>query len=103
MVLTVIPPPIREHNKIGHPNPVTETLIKFSIKIYLDMKDALPDSVRPDFSDEYHAAKGVNWKKTDVQTESEWTRRDRITDAILLTIVLVGGMWALWQLRIFNI
>ncbi|KAE9566564.1 hypothetical protein CGMCC3_g17282 [Colletotrichum fructicola] len=103
VVLTVIPAPIREHNEIGHPNPVTETLIKFAIKVYLDTKDALPDPVRPDFSDEYHAAKGVNWKKTDVQTEAEWTRRDRITDAILLTIVLVGGMWALWQLRIFSV
>ncbi|KAF4849798.1 hypothetical protein CGCSCA4_v004233 [Colletotrichum siamense] len=103
VVLTVIPAPIREHNEIGHPNPITETLIKFAIKVYLDMKDALPDPVRPDFSDEYHAAKGVNWKKTDIQTEAEWTRRDRITDAILLTIVLVSGMWALWQLRIFNI
>ncbi|KAI8286824.1 hypothetical protein K4K56_008574 [Colletotrichum sp. SAR 10_98] len=103
VVLTVIPAPIREHNEIGHPNPVTETLIKFAIKVYLDMKDALPDPVRPDFSDEYHAAKGVNWKKTDIQTEAEWTRRDRITDAILLAIVLVGGMWALWQLRIFKI
>ncbi|KAL0937267.1 uncharacterized protein CTRU02_206998 [Colletotrichum truncatum] len=101
IVLTVIPAAIREHNRIGHPNALAEASIKFAFKIFLDLKDALPDPVHPTFSDEYHAAKGVSWNKTDVKAEAEWKRRDQVVDALLGSFVALCAIQLFLRFRWF--
>lgn len=89
MLLTVLHPRIREQQQLGHPNPLLGRLIKFGLKIQFDIADVIPDPTHPSLHDEHQAIKEWEWGKIDQNVLQERTRKGRITDFVLVSILLL--------------
>lgn len=89
MLLTVLHPRVREQQQIGHPNPLLARLIKFGLKIQFDIADAMPDPTHPSLHDEHQAIKGWQWGKIDQNVVQKRMRKGRVTDFILVAILLL--------------
>lgn len=90
MLLTVLHPRVREQQRLGHPNPLVARLIKFGLKIQFDIADVMPDPTHPSLHDEHQAIKEWEWARIDQNVLQEQTRKGRITDFLLVSILLLG-------------